>query len=191
MAGAKPYTLRYVSQHPLARMLPLHRYQDQTYRLGERLPPSALDGHGPVWEAATVTLNARGTLQVRVNLQRDFTLIAIAANSSSNVNGGFRVQLYDLKKRLRFADRGVNFATFAGSVAPPTSSPLFLREPWRFDLPDSQLLLNVQNLEAVANTVQVVFYGSVLRFNEPAGRNFPGGVFTGYDWDIGRLRGAK
>ena len=190
MAGAKPYTLRYVSQHPLARMLPLHRYQDQAYRLGEKLPPSALDGHGPMWEAVTMALNARSTLQARVNLQRDFTLIAISCNSSSSVSGGFRVQLYDKKKGLRFADRGVAQANFAGTVQ-GSSSPVFLREPYRFDFPDSQLLLNVQNLESVANTVQVVFYGSVLRFNEPAGRNFPGGVFTGYDWNLGELRGVR
>jgi hypothetical protein len=190
MAGAKPYTLRFVSQHPLARMLPLHRYQDQAYRLGEKLPPSALDGHGPTWEAVTVALNARSTLQVRVNLQRDFTLIAISASSSSSVNGGFRAQFYDKKKGLRFADRNVNQVNFAGTVA-GGSSPVFLREPYRFDLPDSQLLLNVQNLETVANTVQIVFYGSVLRFNEPAGRNFPGGVFTGYDWNLPPQKGQR
>jgi hypothetical protein len=190
MAGAKPYTLRYVSQHPLARMLPLHRYQDQAYRLGERIPPSALDGHGPTWEAVTVALNARSTLQVRVNLQRDFTLIAISASSSSSVNGGFRAQFYDKKKGLRFADRNVNQVNFAGTVA-GGSSPVFLREPYRFDLPDSQLLLNVQNLEIVANTVQIVFYGSALRFNEPAGRNFPGGVFTGYDWNLPSQKGQR
>jgi len=190
MAGAKPYTLRFVSQHPLARMLPLHRYQDQAYRLGEKIPPSALDGHGPMWEAITVALNARSTLQVRVNLQRDFTLIAISASSTSSVNGGFRAQFYDKKKGLRFADRNVNQANFAGTVQ-GSSSPIFLREPYRFDLPDSHILLNIQNLETVANTAQIVFYGSVLRFNEPAGRNFPGGVFTGYDWNLPSQKGQR
>ena len=189
MAGVKPYTLRYVSQHPLARMLPLHRYQDQVYRLGEKIPPSALDGHGPMWETATFVLNPRATLQARVNLQRDFTLIALSANSSSAVNGGFRCQLYDLKKRYRFADRGVGQVNFAGTVAPPTSSPFFLREPYRFDLPDSQILVNIQNLETVSNTVQIAFFGVVLRFNEPSGRNFPGGPFTGYDWALPHEKG--
>ena len=190
MPGAKPYTLQWVNQNPLARMLPLRRNQDHAYRLGERLPPSALDGHGPAWEAVEWSLAARQTLQARVNLQRDFTLIALTAKSSSSVNGGFRIQFYDLKKRLRFADRGVQMANFAGSVAPTAlTSPIFLREPWRFDLPDSQILINVQNLETVANTVDVAFYGQVLRFNEPAGRNFPGGVFTGWDWPLAQERG--
>ena len=183
MPAAKPYMLRFVNQHPLARMLPLHRYQDHAYRLGERLPPSALDGYGPTWETATFSLNARQTLQARVNLQRAFTLIGISANASSVASGGFRVQLYDLKRHLRFADRGVQQAVFAGTVA-GGSSPVFLREPWRFDMPDSQVLINIQNLETVANTVQIVLYGSALRFNEPAGRNFPGGPFTGWDWNI-------
>lgn len=187
MPGAKPYTLREVSQHPLARMVPLRRNQMHAYRLGERVPPSALDGHGPIWEAASVALNARSTLQVRIPLQRDFHLLAIGANSSSNANGGFRAQFFDKKKALRFADRGVGFAIFGCSpnaigAGTAGASWIYLREPYRFDMPDSHILMNVQNLETVSNTVQIVFYGQALRFNEPSGRNFPGGVFTGYDW---------
>jgi hypothetical protein len=189
--GAKPYTLRYVNQNPLARMLPLHRWQNQVYRLGEKLPPSALEGHGPVWEAVTVTLNPRATLQARVNLQRDFTLLSISASSTSNVSGGFRAQLYDLKKHLRLADRGVQFAVFAGTAGTALSTPFFLREPYRFDMPDSQILINVQNLETVSNTVQMALYGLVLRFNEVAGRNFPGGPFTGYDWAAAMQKGPQ
>jgi hypothetical protein len=182
MPGAKPYSLRFVNQNPIARMLPLQREQKHAYRLGEKIPPSALDGHGPVWEAATFVLNPRATLQARINLQRDFTLVALGAMCTSNASGGFRVQLYDLKKQLRLADRGVQFANFASSANVALGAPVFLREPLRFDLPDSQVLVNIQNLETVANTVQIVLYGLVLRFNEPSGMNFPGGVFTGYDW---------
>lgn len=178
MPGAKPYTLRDVSQHPLSRMLPLKRYQMQAYRLGEKLPPSALDGHGPTWEAVTLTLAQRGTLQARVNLQRDFTLIGISASSSSNANGGFRAQLYDMKKQVRFADRGAQFSQFAASAAVAGGNPILLREPYRFDEPDSQIYVAVQNLEIVTNTVQIVFYGQALRFNELSANDFPGGTIT-------------
>src|SRR5271168_4486210 len=117
MAGAKPYSLANTLLHPLARMLPIQREQLQVYRLGERLPPSGgLAEHCPTWEAVNLVLNARSTLQARVNLQRDFTLLALLASTSSNVSGGFRVQLYDTKKQLRLADRGIPFSNIAGTM---------------------------------------------------------------------------
>lgn len=184
MPGSKPYMLEYTQQHPLSRMLPLRRDQAQTYRLGERIPPSALEGHGPMWEAVELLLDPLDTLQARVNLQRDYTWVSKAATCTSNLNGGFRAQVYDIKKRYRFADRGINFANFAGPVAHGSgNSPaaFFLREPYRFEIPDSQILLQVQNFENVANTVMMCFYGQVLRFNAP-GLTFPGGPMTGWDW---------
>lgn len=184
MPGARPYTLRWILQHPLARMLPLGRWQAQTYRMGERIPPSALEDHGPMWEVAEFLLDPLAGLQARINLQRDFTLMATAATCSSNVNGGFRIQFYDLKKRFRFADRPTNFANWAGPIGGsigPSPAAVFLREPYRFDVPDSQILLEVQNFENVVNTVTAVFYGQVLRFNAP-GLTFPGGPMTGWDW---------
>ena len=184
MPGSRPYTLEFVQQHPLSRMLPLARYQAQTYRMGERIPPSALTDHGPMWEAVDFLLDPLDTLQARVNVQRDYTLIAFMGTCSSNLAGGFRVQFYDVKKRYRFADRGVNFANFAGPVEIASGnapSPFFLREPYRFEIPDSQILLACQNFESVANTVSLALYGQVLRFNAP-GLTFPGGPMTGWDW---------
>lgn len=167
--------------HPLARMLPLQREQMQVYRMGERLPPvGELSGYGPMWEPINMVLAARSTLQARVNFQRAFTLLAVAASSSSVVNGGFRAQFYDMKKQRRLADRGVQQANIGGQVstggAGPTG-PFFLREPYPFDITDSQLLVLVQNLETVQNTIQIVLYGSVLRFNEVSKTQpeFPGG----------------
>lgn len=184
MPGSKPYTLQFVQQHPLARMLPLRHDQAQTYRLGERIPPSALDGHGPMWESVEFLLDPLDSLQARVNLQRDYTLMGIAATCTDNAQGGFRVQLYDIKKRYRFADRSTLFANFAGPIHDKFSiSPavFFLREPYRFEIPDSHLLLQVQNMETTPNDVQVLLYGQVLRFNAP-GLTFPGGPMTGWDW---------
>lgn len=189
MPGAQPYTLTDVQQNPLARMLPLYRWQAQVYRMGERVPPSALADHGPVWEAVEWVLDGFATLQSRVNLQRDFTLISIAATCNVNTRGGFRIQMYDIKKRYRFADRGISFANFAGPVGGPPVAPLantslsafFLREPYRFEVPDSQIYIECQNFEPTQNRVSAAFYGQVLRFNEP-GPSFPGGQTTSWEW---------
>jgi hypothetical protein len=179
MAGAKPYSLRHTLQNPLSRMLPLSREQSQVYRLGERLPPSGfLDGHGPDWEVISLVIPAQGTLQARVPLQRDYTLLAINASSSSNAAGGFLAQLYDVKRQVRLAVQGVQFALFGGSGGPTGPvGPFFLREPYRFDQPDSQLLVMVQNLETVQNTIQLVLYGLALPFNAVRSNvnEFPGG----------------
>ncbi len=175
MPGAKPYTLRDVLRNPLARMLPLQREQFQAYRLGEKIPPSALIGHGPIWEAVSFIVGARQTLQARVNLQRDFTLIALSGSATSQVNGGFRYLAYDMKRRLRFADRPVQQATGMGTGGPAQGGYILLREPYRFSLADSQLYVAVQNLETVQNTIQIVFFGMALRFNEPGVADFPGG----------------
>lgn len=158
-AGVNPYSLKDVQINPLARMLPLREANSQVYRLGEATPPG-LRGYGPTWEVISLVLAGRGTLQVRVNVQRDFHLMALTASSSAA--GGFRAQLYDANKKRRFADRGVNFNNLFG----PTGRALFLREPYRFDQPDSSILCVVQNLDAAANTVQIVLYGVALRFNE-------------------------
>jgi len=182
MPGAKPTSRHNTMQHPLARMLPLQREQMMVYRLGEKRPPAGeLDGYGPMWEAITLALGASGTntqtLQARVNLQRDFTLLAITCSSSSSLAGGFRAQLFDMKKKRRLADRGVIVANLAGTLGPASPGSVFLREPYVFDQPDSQILVEVTNFEAVANTVQIVLYGLVLRFNEarPGVPVFPGG----------------
>lgn len=200
MPGSRPYTLENVQQHPLARMLPLLRLQAQCYRLGERLPPSALENHGPVWESVEWVLDGFGTLQARVNLQRDFTLVSIAALCTSNTRGGFRIQMYDIKKRYRFADRGISFANFAGPVGgPPVAalsgtslSPFYLREPYRFEVPDSQIYIECQNFEPGQNRVDAAFCGQVLRFNEP-GPAFPGGQTTGWEWaeSVQRIRDQR
>ena len=178
-----PFSLRNTVTHPLARMLPLQREQLMVYRLGEKNPPAGhLLDHAPMWEVVNVVLNARGSTRVRVNLQRDFTLMALIASATVNTAlGGFRAQFYDMKKQLRFADRGVLFSNLAGPMGGGTpGAAFFLREPWEFDEPDSQILVIVQNMEAAQNSIQFVMYGQVLRFNQPiAGfQEFPGGVVS-------------
>jgi hypothetical protein len=173
--GVHPYLLANERLNHLARMLPLQREQRMVYRMGEKNPPG-LSGYGPIWEAVNMILPARGTAQARVNVQRDFHLLALSASASVSDNGGFRVQFYDVIKQRRFADRGVKFPNFAGGA----SGAVYLREPYEFDQPDSQIYVVMQNLEIVANTVQIVFAGVALRFNEAGGIPWPGGnVRTG------------
>jgi hypothetical protein len=169
--GVRPYALRHVLQNPLARLLPFgHARQNDVYRMGERVPPDDLNGFAPTWECVNVVLPALKTAQARVNLQNDFHYLATAGQCSSNLVGGFRAQLYDMQKKRNFMDRGVPFANFCG----PFGEYIFLREPYEFDQHDSQILVLLQNFEAVANTIQIVMYGVALPFNV-ARAPMPGG----------------
>ena len=170
----------------LARMLPIHQWQEQVYRLAERHPPGFEDGWCPSWEVATALLPARQTTQLRINFQREFHLIALTGNST--LAGGFRAQLYDMKKQywdkskqawgkpgVRLAGRGVNFANLLGTGFAPANPAaqgaggVFLREPHPFCEPNAQCLVIVQNQDttATSNQIQVVLYGVVRRFNFP------------------------
>jgi len=184
MAGSKALSLAYTLRNPLARMLPLQREQMQVYRLGEKHPPvGSMIDHSPQWETVPFVLGPLKTSQARVNLQRDFTLLAILSTASQIAAGGFRAQFFDVKKNLRLADRGVQKANLAGSMGGGgLGGAVFLREPYQFDLPDSQILVIVQNLESVNNAIEIVFYGQVLRFNQPfAGADeFPGGPVSSW-----------
>jgi hypothetical protein len=159
-----------VLHHTLARMLPLHRYQQQVYRLGQKYPPGLEDGFSPIWECATALLPARQTTQLRINFQREFHLLAMSASSS--LAGGFRAQIYDMKKNygqgkpgVRLAARGVNQANYFG----PGSGPIFLREPHPFTEPNAQALVIIQNQDTsgASNVIQVVLFGMARRFNFP------------------------
>jgi hypothetical protein len=164
LPATKPYSLAHTLVHPLARMTRLLHPQTQVYRLGEKSPPSGgMAEHAPSWEVVSLVLDPLGTLQARVNLQRDFWLLALATSATTiTAAGGFRAQLYDTIKKVRLADRGILKHLLGGNG----SAPFFLREPYQFDQPNSQLLVTVQNMEAVQNTVQIALYGQVLRFNQ-------------------------
>jgi len=170
-----------VLTNPLARMLSLHQYQEQVYRLADSHPPGFEDGFCPVWECATALLPALQTTQLRINFQREFHLFALTGGQS--LGGGFRLQLYDMKKQytnngkpgVRLAARGVNFANMVGTgFAPGNSSSqgaggVFLREPHPFTEPNAQALVIVQNQDttSTSNQIQVVLFGHVRRFNFP------------------------
>src|ERR1700756_1130328 len=158
----------------LARMLPLDSYQHAVYRLGQKHPPGFEDGFTPIWECATAILPARQTTQLRINFQREFHLLGLMAQSSAA--GGFRAQIYDMKKLyvdgarpgVRLAARGVSGVLQFGGSAIGTQ-PFFLREPHPFTEPNAHALVIIQNQDTggVSNQIQVVLYGVARRFNWP------------------------
>jgi hypothetical protein len=162
-----------VLHHTLARMLPLHRYQSQVYRLAQKHPPGFEDGFTPIWEVATALLPARQTTQLRINFQNQFHLLALTGSSS--LAGGFRAQIYDMKKLyegamggkpgVRLAARGVVLANYFGI----TGQAFFLREPHPFTEPNAQALVIIQNQDTSgsSNQIQVALFGVARRFNWP------------------------
>jgi hypothetical protein len=89
----------------------------------------------------------------------------VTATVTTFSTGNFRAQIYDTAKALRMADRGVRFENLGGG----SNAILWLRDPYHFDLPDPQVLLVVQNLSQMQNSIQIALYGQVLRFNQVAG----------------------
>ena len=167
MRQADIRSLRREIINPYAVMIPI-RDQESVYRYADPNPPGC-DGYQPRWEVVNMALGAQQTLQVRVDLMTDFHLIALLASSSVNTVGGFRAHLYDeLKQRRIGSDRGQQFPNIGGAAG----AAFFLKEPYRFDLPRSQMLVMLQNLEPNPNTIQMVFYGVAAPFtgslsNEP------------------------
>jgi len=160
MHQASLRSLRQEFTHPLARMLPLFRYQEQVYRMAEKSPPG-LEGYQPRWEVVNAVLGAQQQLQVKVDLMTDFQFLAILCGATVNTVGGFRVFLYDKTRNQQIGgDRGIQFPNLAGSAG----APFFLREPYAFDLPQPQALVILQNMEPNPNTVQLVLYGLAAPF---------------------------
>ena len=172
-----------VLHHTIARMLPKGRYISQVYRLAQKHPPGFEDGFTPIWEVATALLPARQTTQLRINFQNQFHLLALTGSSS--LGGGFRAQLYDMKKQyqtwadvaqrivggrrgkpgVRLAGRGVNFANMFGTLG----QAFFLREPHPFTEPNAQCLVIIQNQDTsgASNQIQIALFGMARRFNWP------------------------
>lgn len=136
---------------------------------GQKTLDGQLEGSGPPqWpmiEFSNPALGALKTGRSRILLPEDFVLLNYWASASSNVQGGFRVNIYDVNRRRPLTIRPVNFNTIAGQG----SAPIFQRRPYPFGRtimvngvsqpPCAKITL--VNLEAVANTIQFGFYGVV------------------------------
>lgn len=160
MQEANIKNLRKEFINPFVRMLPLAgSAQRGVYRMGDP-HPAGLEGYQPRWQVLNAVLGAQQTIQTTVDLPTDFHLLALLASATSEVVGGFRAQLYDTLKKVRLQDRGIQHALIGGAGL----SPFFLREPYHFDLPCSQVKVIMQNMETAVNTVQLVLYGMCAPF---------------------------
>ncbi len=159
MRQANLKTLRAEFINPYTRMLPLRGWQADVYRMAEKMPPG-LEGYQPRWEVVNGVILAQQSLNVKIDIMTGFHLMAALASATTNTVGGFRTQFYDAIKKRRIHDRPIQFPNLGGASA----APFFLREPYPFDLPRSQMLMILQNLETVTNTVQIVLYGVAAPF---------------------------
>lgn len=117
----------------------------------------ALTGKLPYWYVFNYNLTARQTLEYRAVTSKRFHLLAIMGDSNvGGVAGNFRAQIFDARRKLRFSDRGVNFANLTGNAR----GPAFERVAYRFE-PLSPILIRVQNVDAAPNAGQIVLYGMV------------------------------
>lgn len=117
-----------------------------------------LAGKLPFWYVFNYNLTARQTMEYRAVTSKNFYLLAIMGDSQVGLPGapGFRAQIFDAARKMRFSDRGVEMANLVGNA----QGPAFERVPYRFE-PLSPILVRVQNTLAVANAGQIVLYGMV------------------------------
>lgn len=159
MRQANLKSLRAEFINPYTRMLPLRGLQADVYRMAETVPPG-LEGYQPRWEIVNAVILAQQSLEVKVDIMTGFHVMAVLGSATTNNLGGFRTQFYDAIKKRRIHDRPIQFPNLGGAAI----APFFLREPYAFDLPRSQVLLILQNMEVVTNTVQIVLYGVAAPF---------------------------
>lgn len=147
--------------NPYARLLPLGvGSQRKVYRMAETNPPG-LEGYQPRWQVLNAVIGAQQTYQAKVDLPDHFHLLAVLTSATGELlPGNFRAQFYDVFKKRRIQDRGVQNAQLGGA----SGAAFFLAEPYEFDIPRSQIKVVMQNLLATPSTVQVAFYGLCAPF---------------------------
>jgi hypothetical protein len=123
-----------------------------------------IKGGTPMWVYTEFnTLGANKTNRVRVQMPESFRLLTYFGSASVVTKGGFRVNVYDLNRRMRLTERPVNLQILAGTGA----SPLFQggslgsrqAQPYAFQDSNAQVLITIVNLEASANLIQFGMYG--------------------------------
>jgi hypothetical protein len=122
-------------------------------------------GGTPSWiPCDLLPLGPSKTARMKLPLPNNFTLLSFFASASSNLRGGFRVNVYDINRRIRFTERPVNFNEIAGQG----NSPLFIGGDWganRYGAPypfqpdDAQVMITIVNLETVPNNIEFGLYG--------------------------------
>jgi hypothetical protein len=133
------------------------------YMLGEgSIVP--ITGGFPMW--VYTEFNALGgykTARARIPMPEAFTLLGYFGSASVNTVGGYRMNIYDVNRRIRLTDRPPNFQLIAGTG----SAPLFQgaaigsrqAQPYQFQVDDAQVLVTCVNLESSSNNIQLGMYG--------------------------------
>jgi hypothetical protein len=125
----------------------------------------SIKGGTPSWIPCDfLPLGPSKTGRSKMPLPDNFTLLSFFASSSSVARGGFRVNVYDINRRIRLTERPVNFNAIAGTG----SSPLFLggdwgasrvAQPYQFQPSNAQVMITIVNLEIVNNNIEFGLYG--------------------------------
>lgn len=120
----------------------------------------------PVWIGVDLQMGPLKTARGHFPIPANFWLLSFFASSSSNVNGGFKVVVYDNNRRLPITLRPVDFNTLAGTG----NSPLFLRVPYLLNPAgnDVKVKWTASNLETVTtNNVQFGLFGTQAIQGDP------------------------
>lgn len=139
--------------------------QKEVYLRGDGPVFDMIAGGTPSWVPCDfLPLGPSKTGRSKMPLPDNFTLLGFFASASVSDRGGFRVNVYDVNRRIRLTERPVNFNAIAGTG----SSPLFLGGDWgnsRFAAPyafqpnNAQVMITVVNLEIVNNNIEFGLYG--------------------------------
>jgi len=146
-----------------ARQFSLANNQKFAYILGEgSVVP--ITGGFPCWAYTEfASLGAYATARTRIPLPSAFTLLGYFGSASVNTVGGYRINVYDVNRRMRFTERPANFQNFAGTGNSPLVQGAAIGsrqvQPYQFQEEDAQALITVVNLENASNNIQFGFYG--------------------------------
>jgi len=149
--------------------------QKDVYIIGDGSIFGDVTGGTPSWIPCDFNpLGPSKTGRSKLPLPDNFSLLAFFASCSSNVKGGFRVNVYDVNRRIRLTERPVNFNALAGTG----SSPLFIGGDWGLDRVaypyafqpnNAQVMITIVNLETVNNTIEFGLYG--IQGGHPVNKN--------------------
>jgi hypothetical protein len=139
--------------------------QRDVYLSGDGSIFDMIAGGTPSWIPCDfLPLQPSKTGRSKMPLPDNFTLLAFFASASVSDRGGFRVNVYDINRRIRLTERPVNFNAIAGTG----SSPLFIGGDWgpsryafpyQFQPDNAQVMITVVNLETVNNNIEFGLYG--------------------------------
>lgn len=149
----------------LGLWLPIRKLVSSAYSPNRRDRAQLLGGR-PFFQVfgggtGDVTIPAGQWVELTQVFQTDFiahTIMVSTSQGGTSASPGVRLQIRDMStqpgRQKRFSLVGVNDVNMGGTAR----RPFFLRKPYRF-VAGHTILVKIQNLQAVANNVQVVIAG--------------------------------